>query len=46
MQEDCVTKGQKSLLVCINITEIHYEVRKNIKLDRYGEKIETLDKYS
>jgi hypothetical protein len=49
MQEDgeyCVIKGQKSLLVCTNIIEIHYEVRKIIKMDRYGGKIETIDKYS
>lgn len=49
MQEDgenCVNKRQKSLLVCTNITEIHYEIRTNIEMDRYGEKIETLDKYS
>jgi hypothetical protein len=44
--ENCVIKGQKSLLVCTNIIEIHYKVRENIKMDRYGEKIEILNKYS
>jgi hypothetical protein len=36
--EDYVTKGQKSLLVCTKITKIHYKVRTNITMDRYGEK--------